>query len=106
MVSVGYQLKFAMSDRLMSKLPPLGLFFKLIIVPSFIYFIYIILLNASGMEIQVTIFEAAMGPMITAGIIAMQYDLDRDLATMMMGVGIPISFITLPIWHYLLSGGV
>ncbi|PLX70110.1 MAG: transporter [Denitrovibrio sp.] len=103
MVSVGYQLKFAMSDRLMSKLP-VGLFFKLIIVPAFIYFIYIILLKASGMEIQVTIFEAAMGPMITAGIIAMQYDLDRDLATMMMGIGIPISFITLPIWHYLLSG--
>jgi len=45
-----------------------------------------------------------MGPMITAGIIAMQYDLDKDLATMMMGIGIPISFITLPIWYYFLLG--
>jgi len=103
MVSVGYQLKFAMSDRLMSKLAS-GLIFKLILVPSVIYFVYVVLLKASGMEIQVTIFEAAMGPMITAGIIAMQYDLDKDLATMMMGVGIPISFISLPIWYYLISG--
>lgn len=103
MVSVGYQLKFVMSDRLISKLST-GLIFKLILVPSLIYLIYVILLKASGMEIRVTVFEAAMGPMITAGIIAMQYDLDRDLATMMMGVGIPVSFITLPIWYYLLSG--
>jgi predicted permease len=103
MVSVGYQLRFVMSDRLISKLS-IGLVFKLILVPSLIYFIYIVLLNASGIEIQVTIFEAAMGPMITAGIIAMQHDLDKDLATMMMGVGIPISFITLPTWHFILSG--
>lgn len=103
MVSVGYQLKFAMTDRLISKLS-VGLIFKLILVPSLIYFIYVILLKTSGIEIQVTIFEAAMGPMITAGIIAMQYDLDKDLATMMMGIGIPISFITLPAWYYFISG--
>lgn len=103
MVSVGYQLKFAMTDRLLSKLS-IGLFFKLLLVPALIYFLYVIVLQTSGIEIQVTIFEAAMGPMITAGIIAMQYDLDKDLATMMMGIGIPISFITLPIWYYFLLG--
>lgn len=103
MVSVGYQLKLAFADRLISKLTA-GLIFKLILVPSLIYFIYVILLKTSGMEIRVTVFEAAMGPMITAGIIAMQYNLDKNLATMMMGIGIPISFITLPIWYYFLSG--
>lgn len=103
MVSVGYQLKFAMSDRLFSKLS-VGLLFRLILAPLLIYFIYILVLKASGTEMQVTVFESAMGPMITAGIIAMQYDLDKDLATMMMGVGIPASFITLPVWYYLLSG--
>ena len=103
MVSVGYHLKIASADRILSKLA-VGLTFKLIAVPALIYFIYVILLKASGIEIQVTVFEAAMGPMITAGIIAMQYDLDKDLATMMMGVGIPISFITLPLWYLFLSG--
>jgi len=103
MVSVGYQLKFVMSDNIISKLIT-GLLFKLIAVPALIYFIYIILLKTSGNEISVTIFEAAMGPMITAGIIAIQYKLDSKLATMMMGVGIPLSFITLPVWYFILSG--
>lgn len=103
MVSVGYQLRFAMSEKLIAKLTS-GLIFKLILAPSLIYFIYVTVLQASGIEVQVTIFEAAMGPMVTAGIIAMQYNLDNKLATMMLGVGIPISFITLPTWHYLLSG--
>lgn len=103
MVSVGYQLKFARSEKIFSRLS-VGLLFRLILVPALIYFIYIVVLKATGVEIQVTVFEAAMGPMITAGIIAMQYDLDSELATMMMGMGIPISFITLPVWHYLLSG--
>jgi len=103
MVSVGYQLKFAMSDKLIRKLA-VGLTYKLLLAPLIIYIIYVSILGAGGIEIQVTIFEAAMGPMITAGIIAMQYDLDKDLATMMMGMGIPLSFITLPTWYYFLSG--
>jgi len=103
MVSVGYQLKFVTSDKLLSRLS-LGLFFKLILAPSLIYFIYIFILKASGTEIQVTVFESAMGPMITAGIIAIQYNLNKNLATMLMGVGIPVSFFTLPVWFHLLSG--
>ncbi|ADD68571.1 Auxin Efflux Carrier [Denitrovibrio acetiphilus DSM 12809] len=103
MVSVGYQLKFALSDRLLSKLAT-GLLFKLFLAPALIYFIYVVVLNASGIEMQVTIFEAAMGPMITAGIIAMQYNLDKNLATMLMGVGIPASLLSLVLWYYLLSG--
>jgi len=47
MVSVGYQLKFAMTDRLLSKLS-IGLFFKLLLVPALIYFLYVIVLQTSG----------------------------------------------------------
>jgi predicted permease len=103
MVAVGYQLKFARTQRLLTKLST-GLIFKLILIPAFIYLIYIVVLGLSGVEMRVTIFEAAMGPMVTGGIIAMQYDLDGELATMMTGIGIPLSFITLPVWYYLLSG--
>jgi predicted permease len=103
MVSVGYQLRFMMGDRMLIKLFS-GLLFKLLLIPSFVYMIYVILLNGSGKEISVTIFEAAMGPMITGGIVAIQYNLDSKLATMMMGVGIPLSLITLPLWYLFLSG--
>lgn len=103
MVSVGYQLKFVMGDGIIRKLFS-GLLFKLFIIPSLVYIIYVLLLNASGKDISVTIFEAAMGPMITGGIVAIQYNLDSRLATMMMGVGIPLSLITLPLWYLFLSG--
>jgi len=64
--------------------------------------IYLGLLGLRGTAIQVTIFEAAMAPMITAGIIAMDHDLDPPLVTMMLGIGIPLSFATLPLWAMLL----
>jgi predicted permease len=52
---------------------------------------------------RVTVFEAAMAPMIGASIVAMDHDLDPPLLTLMLGVGIPLSFLTLPIWWYLLT---
>lgn len=103
MVSVGYQLRFVPSPNIVKKLAA-GLIFKLLLAPAFIYIIYVLLLGGSGKEMQVTLFEAAMAPMITSGIIAMQYGLDEELATMLLGVGIPLSFLTLPVWYYLFSG--
>ena len=46
--------------------------------------------------LNVTVFEAAMGPMIGASIVAMDHELDPPLLTLMVGVGIPLSFLTLP----------
>ncbi len=103
MVSVGYQLRFIKSGGILKKLF-LGLGYKLLLAPAVIYLLYVIILGGSGKVIQVTLFEASMAPMITAGIISIQYGLDEELATMMLGVGIPLSFITAPIWYYLFSG--
>jgi predicted permease len=52
---------------------------------------------------RVTIFEAAMAPMITAGIIAVDHDLDPPLVSLLLGVGIPLSFLTLAGWWWLLQ---
>ena len=61
------------------------------------------LLGAEGQVMRVTVFEAAMAPMIGASIVAMDHDLDPPLLTMMVGVGIPLSFLTLPAWWYILG---
>ena len=61
------------------------------------------LLGAEGPVTQVTVFEAAMAPMIGASIVAMDHNLDPPLVTLMLGVGIPLSFLTLPAWWYLLT---
>jgi hypothetical protein len=51
----------------------------------------------------VTIFEAGMGPMISGGIIAMTYGARPNLAATMLGIGVPLSILTRPLWYWLLT---
>jgi predicted permease len=45
-----------------------------------------------------------MAPMIGASIVAQEHKLDPQLITLMVGIGIPLSFLTLPVWWYALQG--
>jgi hypothetical protein len=103
LVSVGFQLHFG---GLKTVLKPLaaGLGYKLLVGPALIYLLYVTLLGSSGTVTQITIFEAAMAPMITAGIIAIDHELDPPLVGMMVGIGIPLSFVTLYFWHMFMKG--
>lgn len=103
LVSVGYQLRLA---ELRGRLAALsaGLAFKLVMGPALIMALFTGALGASGTTIQVTIFEAAMAPQIGASIVAQEHKLDPELVTLMVGIGIPLSFMTLPIWWYVLQG--
>lgn len=103
LASVGFQLRF-LSLRGMRTRLALGLGYKLLLGPLLIAALYLGLLGMRGPAMQVTVFEAAMAPMITAGIIAMDHDLDPPLLTMMLGIGIPLSFVTLPLWAFFLKG--
>jgi predicted permease len=103
LVSVGFQLRFADIKGRVSALT-LGLLFKLIFGPLLITLVLVKFLGASGPVAQVTIFEAAMAPQIGAAIVAMEHKLDPPLVTLMVGVGIPLSFLTVPIWWYVLQG--
>jgi predicted permease len=42
--------------------------------------------------------------MIAASIIAQEHDLDPNLATLMVAVGLPLSFLTLGGWWWVLQG--
>ena len=53
---------------------------------------------AAELARAVMIFEAAMGPMIGAAVVANQFRLDGPLAALMVGFGIPLSLLTAPIW--------
>jgi len=81
-----------------------GLSYKLLLAPLMFYLLYVQLLGAHGQAIQITIFEAAMPPMITAAIIAQEHKLDPELATLMVAVGLPLSFVTLAAWWWVLQG--
>lgn len=103
LASVGFQLRLS---HLRGELAPLGagLLFKLLLGPALVTFLFVVLLGGRGPIMQVTLFEAAMAPMITAGIIAVDHDLNPPLVTLMLGIGIPLSFLTLPGWWWCLRG--
>jgi malate permease and related proteins len=103
LASVGFQLRLS---HMRGELKPLslGLLYKLVLGPALLTLLYVGLLGGGGKVMQVTLFEAAMAPMITAGIIAVDHDLNPPLVTLMLGIGIPLSFLTLPVWCWLLRG--
>lgn len=102
LVSVGFQLGFGALTRYMGSLT-WGLAYKLFLAPAALTLLYVYLLRQSGLSIQVSIFEAAMPPMITGGILAIEHGLEPDLAALMLGIGIPLSFLTLPFWFRILE---
>lgn len=102
LVSVGYQIQLSHVRGKASALA-VGLVFKLVIGPALILLLFAGVLRNDWQVLSVTVFEAAMGPMIGASIVAMDHELDPPLITLMVGLGIPLSFLTLPVWWYLLS---
>ena len=102
LVSVGLQLRL---DQFRGNVMPLGmgLTFKLVLAPLLIVLMYVGLLHRDGDMLRVTVFEAAMRPQIGGAIVAVQYGLNASLVTLMVGVGIALSFLTLPLWYLGLS---
>jgi len=77
----------------------LGLGYKLVFAPLIILILYMVILGKTDVISQVTVFEAAMGPMVTGGIICMSHGLRPSLAVALVGVGTLLCFVTLPIWY-------
>ena len=102
MLSVGLQLHFDKKSKHW-KFLRLGLFYKLLLTPALIYFLYVVLMGQKNQMIQVSVMEAAMGPMISSSIIASSYGLKPKLCSMMVGFGIPLSFLTLVFWYFLMQ---
>jgi hypothetical protein len=81
----------------------IGLGFKLVLAPLAVYLLYVLLLGVHGQPIRITIFEAAMPPMITAAIVAGEHELNPPLANSMVAVGLLASFATLYGWSRILA---
>jgi predicted permease len=52
----------------------------------------------------VVVAEAAMAPMITGALLAMEHGLEPRLASAMVGLGVPLSLVTVPLWAWALRG--
>ncbi|MDI1317227.1 AEC family transporter [Flavobacterium sp.] len=102
LVSVGLQLKIDKRSQHW-KFLRLGLLFKLIITPAIFLIVYKIILGGKGIAVDISVMESAMAPMITGAILASSYGLKPKLSSMMVGIGIPLSFITLAFWYFILQ---
>jgi predicted permease len=93
--SVGFQLRLGEVRTRAADLS-LGLLLKLTVAPGLMAGIALATgLGLHGLVPKVTLLEAGMAPMITAGIIATEHKLDPVLCGLMVAVGIPLSFVTL-----------
>jgi predicted permease len=80
-----------------------GLGYRLLLAPAIVWLVYSQLMDRDSLEFKVTVLESGMAPMITGSIIAMQFGLQPRLATLLSGLGMPISGISLAIWYFLLG---
>ena len=100
LISVGLQLRF---DAILSqaRLLCLGLGYKLVACPALVVAVLWLQDAAPDMTNRVSVIEAAMPPMIGAGIVAAQARLNAPLVSTLIGVGIPLGLGTATAWHWL-----
>ncbi|MES2965448.1 MAG: AEC family transporter [Bdellovibrionota bacterium] len=104
LISVGWQLELDRAlivPRWHQLVVALGL--KLVVSPLLAYVIFSRILERSSLAFQVVVLEAAMAPMITAAVVAREMELDGDLAQLLVGLGIPLSFLTVSLWWWVLA---
>ena len=100
MIAVGFQLTLQLDRKVISQLS-IGLSIKLIAAPVTALF-FCKLVGLEGKAVEVSIFEAGMPPMVSAGALAILANLSPVLTAALVGIGIILSFVTLPMLHQLL----
>jgi predicted permease len=99
MASVGAQLR--LSPRILREEArglAWGLGFKMALAPLAIWAL-LRLAGARGEPLAIGVLEAAMAPMITSTLLGIEAGLAPSLGTLMLGVGIPLSLVTVPLLH-------
>lgn len=99
--SVGIQFKLEDMKSIWKPVAAASLY-KLILSPLLILGIGA-LFQIGGMTLKISVFEAAMGTMISAGIICDQFDLNPKLSNAIVFTTILLSFITSGIWYVMLN---
>lgn len=99
--SIGLQLRFKGYKQELKRIS-VTLFYKLMIAPI-LGIIIALAFHLRGIITQVTIFEMAMPPLMSAGIVADQYKLNPQLANLVVGIGLLVGIITSACWWFVLQ---
>lgn len=100
LISVGYSMTFGgeIDYRLFTQ----SLVVKLVIMP-FIAFGILVALGTDTLALKVAVLESGMPSMITAGALAIAAGFAPQLSAALVGYGIVVSLVTLPIITYLME---
>lgn len=101
--SVGMQFRFGLEKGQAGGLG-VGLGWKLFVAPCLCWLMGRSL-GVGGLVLTVGVLQAAMAPMISAAILADEYDLDPQLANAILGAGIVLSLITISLANQWLPAG-
>lgn len=80
-----------------------ALMVKLLLAPAVILILFNLLTNLPSMYYKITVFEAAMAPMVTSYVVASQFRLNSGLAGYIVGIGILLSLITTAGWFWIME---
>jgi predicted permease len=97
--SIGLQLRLG-AIREEWRLVSAGLTYKLILAPAMIFGLAL-LLGSSGNLARISVFEAGMSSHITVSLLASQYNLNPRYCSLVVGMGIILSFLTSAGWYFL-----
>lgn len=97
---VGWQLELS-ALRGQGRRVALGLAWKLALAPALVAAVFLLLHGALGPTERVVVAQAAMAPMVTAGVVAAEHRLAPGLASALIAVGVPLSLVTVPLWWWL-----
>jgi predicted permease len=76
-----------------------GLGFKMLLTPIFFGLLSYYVFQLRGEVFAVALLESAMAPMITATVLGMEAGFAPGLGALMLGVGIPLSLLTVPLFY-------
>lgn len=101
MIAVGFQFRLQLDNK---EAKPLifALGIKLFLMPL-LALGFLSIFHPDPLLLQVVVFEAAMPPMVSAGAIAIGAGLALRLVPALVGLGLLLSFISLPLWYLLLQ---
>jgi hypothetical protein len=99
--SVGMQLQVR-AVRAWRRELAVGLVVKLVVAPAVVTGLYALTGTLGDHDVQVALFEVAMPPMVAGALMASRHDLAVPLPSLLVGVGVPLSLVTLPVWSLFL----
>lgn len=101
MVAIGLQIKLKLAPGNWAPFG-VGLAIKLVAAPL-IAILICLLFDQHSLAAKVSVFEAGMPPMVTAGALAMLAGLAPELTAALVGLGLMVSFLTLQVLFYILQ---